>query len=99
MKNSEAYTSLLSEVMKAPEMLEILLQRVEILEKSMAQSKIPQTAWVTIAKAAKEMHMSESALRQKLRHPTNPLPESIVWKQKATGYSIYVNIQKLGDYL
>lgn len=55
--------------------------------------------WVTVAVAAKELGKSQSAVRQRIKHPTKPMPEGVVWKQDGKHCEIWVNVKNFKRFV
>jgi hypothetical protein len=53
--------------------------------------------WVVLKKAAKDIGISPSALRQRIKR--HQYPENIVWRQKETTGKISINMATIGEYL
>lgn len=100
MKGIEQLVSTLKHIGEHAETLKSLQQQVERMEKTIEELKKQSNGgWVTLAKAANEVGLTASALRQKVKNKINPLEEDLVWKQENTNASIYINLKELGRYL
>ncbi|WP_371185652.1 hypothetical protein [Thalassotalea maritima] len=74
-----------------------LIERVTSLEAQL--NNAVHDHWMVIDDAAKLLGQSVSAVRQRLRHPTKPMPQGKVWKQDGKGCRIYVNPKAFRKYM
>lgn len=82
----------------------VLSERVDWLTNKIAQleielAKLTHDGWMTLAEAAERLpNKSVSALRQRIKHPTKPMPEGKVWRQEAKGYEIQIHLANYRKY-
>jgi DNA anti-recombination protein RmuC len=100
MKDIEQLASTLHHIGEHVETVKSLQQKVGQLEKAIQEHvNKSNEGWMTLAKAADEVGLTSSALRQKAKNKDKPLPEGKVWKQEYPKAAIYINLKELGAYI
>ena len=100
MNSTQQLAEVLSSITDIPKVIEDVLSRLTRLESTaLSQSAKTEDGWITLEKAASVIGKSVTALRQRIKHPTKPLPKGRVWKQEVKGGTIYVNLKQLRNYL
>jgi hypothetical protein len=99
MINQHLMASTFSEVMTLPERMENLMEKMAIMEKELEKLRIANSeGWMSLQAASAPLKKTPDAIRQRLKHPTKPMPEVVVWKQEAKGYEIYVHLGNFRKY-
>lgn len=90
----------LVDVMTAAEKIENLEQKIEMMGIAIAELRdVGENKWMSLAEAAPKLRTTTKALYQKIKNPTNCIPEKKAWKQKSTGSEIRVHLKTLRTYM
>jgi hypothetical protein len=73
-----------------------LESKIESIENSL-NNKSNFCNWVVLSHAAKQLGLTTSALRQRIKR--DQYPQGIVWRQKETKSTIFINLETIQEYL
>lgn len=76
--------------------LNSLESKIEAIENSL-NIKNSFCNWVVLSQAAKQLGMTTSALRQRIKR--DQYPQGIVWRQREPKSTIFINLETIQEYL
>lgn len=90
-------TETLEQSLLVSEQVNFLIKRVEYLEQQ--QKNKNYDGWMTLEQASQQLGKTVAAIRQKIKHKKQPMPEGIVWKQHSKFAPIYVNLRAYREHM
>ncbi|RXF06243.1 hypothetical protein D9981_01555 [Pseudoalteromonas phenolica O-BC30] len=92
-----AITEAVEAAFLAKQQIKILDRRIQYLE---SQHDLQNhDGWMTLEQASQQLGKTVAAIRQKIKHKKQPMPEGIVWKQHSKFAPIYVNLRAFREHM
>lgn len=89
-------TAILDKAAELEATITSLESKIEAIESSL-NSKNSFCNWVVLSQAAKQLGLTTSALRQRIKR--DQYPQGIVWRQKEPKSTIFINLETIQEYL